>query len=120
MRLGVRKEILAILEKQKALTSISTADMNKMLRAHFEAEVRAHAAEDAARRPAVFALADNPIEVEEVKQVLLRSAQKGVAAVASGKSKDEVLMEMGRASDDLLARAVDRPLKSREFISLFT
>ena len=94
MRLGVRKEILAILEKQKALTSISTADMNKMLRAHFEAEVRAHAAEDAARRPAVFALADNPIEVEEVKQVLLRSAQKGVAAVASGKSKDEVLMEM--------------------------
>ena len=33
---------------------------------------------------------------------------------------DEVLMEMGRASDDLLARAVDRPLKSREFISLFT
>ena len=33
---------------------------------------------------------------------------------------DEVLTEMGRASEDLLARALDRPLKSRDFIDLFT
>ena len=32
---------------------------------------------------------------------------------------DEVLQEMGRALDDLLSRALDRPLKSREFIDLF-
>jgi DNA repair protein RecO (recombination protein O) len=33
---------------------------------------------------------------------------------------EEVLTEMGRASDDLLARALDRPLKSRSFIDLFS
>ncbi len=31
---------------------------------------------------------------------------------------EEVLSEMGRVSEDLLSRALDRPLKSREFIDL--
>ena len=33
---------------------------------------------------------------------------------------DEVLREMGTASEELLARALDRPLKSRAFIDLMT
>ena len=32
---------------------------------------------------------------------------------------DEVLAEMGSASEELLGRTLERPLKSREFIDLF-
>lgn len=89
---SVRKRFAEMVKKD--VVSMSVCEMNEKLRAGFETNVRARIASDAAVRPARFGLMGDSVGAEAVQKVLLDAAQKGMVALSSGKTKDEILAEM--------------------------
>lgn len=96
---ATRDQILDDVKKflRKEVVALSTADVNRLLRASMEEEVRRLVAADAEARRPRYRLADDPVQADFVKQVVLDAAKKGFVAMAAGKEKDAIYAEIAGA-----------------------
>jgi len=92
---GIRADILLFLDKPTV--AMTTAEVNAVLKAHMEDEVRRHIVADAESRKPRYKLADDPVQAELVKNAVLDAAKKGLVAFTAGKDKDAVYAEMAGA-----------------------